>query len=373
MKNIMGLVFANIYDSSLGQLTNKRTQASLPFGGRYRQIDFTLSNMANAGIRHIGIVTQYNYQSLMNHIGSGEEWDLELEEGGLEFITPYSQGINNNFRGKIEAIQGAGRSFLDKAPEEYIVLADASAICAMNLEEVIRAHIDSGRDVTVVVKAGIANANKQLDLAVHVDENGEVDDLAVDYDAPADYLASMGMFVMRRDLLMASAEECMAHNRFRFERDFILQDWTDGKLSVNAFEFHNVALFNESAEEYFRNNLAIIDRNVRHSLFRDDLTIYTKVRDQVPTYYGESCEIDDCIVADGCMLLGKAFNSVLFRRVRISTGAVVRNCVVMSNTEIGIGAQLEYCILDKDVKISAGTKLIGTAEHPVILNRGDTV
>ena len=100
MKNIMGLVFANIYDSSLGQLTNKRTQASLPFGGRYRQIDFTLSNMANAGIRHIGIVTQYNFQSLMNHIGSGEEWDLELEENGLEFITPYSMGVSNNFRGK---------------------------------------------------------------------------------------------------------------------------------------------------------------------------------------------------------------------------------------------------------------------------------
>ena len=370
MKNVMGLVFANIYDSSLGQLTNKRTQASLPFGGRYRQVDFTLSNMANAGIRHIGIVTQYNFQSLMNHIGSGEEWDLELAENGLEFITPYSMGVSNNFRGKLEAIAAAADGYLCKGNEEYILLADAAVICAIDLNKVMDAHLASGKDVTVVFKDGIANGKKQLDLAVRLDKKGEITDMAVDYTAPEDYLASMGMFLMRKDLLIKSAAECVSRNRYRFEREFILQDWADGLLSVNAYTFDDVALFNESTEEYLRNNLAIIDKNVRHSLYRDDLTIYTRVRDQVPVYYGEN---DDCIVADGCKLLGSAFNSVFFRGVQLSTGAVVKNCVVMANTEIGIGAQLEYCILDKDVKINAGVKLIGTPEHPVILNRGDVV
>ena len=373
MKNVMGLVFANIYDSSLGQLTNKRTQASLPYGGRYRQVDFTLSNMANAGIRHIGIVTQYNFQSLMNHVGSGEEWDLELEENGLEFITPYSMGVSNNFRGKLEAIAAANSGYLAKGKEEYIILADAAVICAIDLQEVMDAHIASGKDVTVVVKAGIANGKKQLDLAVRMDKEGEISDMAVDYTAPADYLASMGMFIMRKDLLLHSAEECVSHNRYRFEREFILQDWSEGLLSVGAYEFDNVALFNESTEEYFRNNLAIIDRNVRHGLYRDGLTIYTKVRDQVPCYYGEHSSVDDCIVADGCVLLGSAFNSVLFRGVKLSTGASVKNCVVMANCEIGIGAQLENCILDKDVKISAGVKLIGSEGRPMILNRGETV
>lgn len=373
MKNVMGLVFANIYDSSLGQLTNKRTQASLPYGGRYRQIDFTLSNMSNAGIRHIDIVTQYNYQSLLNHIGTGEEWDLEIEENGLEFITPYAMGMDGTFRGKLEAIAAATKNYLQYTNEEYVILADAAVLCAINLEEVVRAHIASGRDLTVVVKAGIANSKKQLDLAVRLDEEGEISDMAVDYAAPEDFLASMGMFVIRRDLLIERAQECVAHNRYRFEREFVLQEWSDGLLSVGAYEFHNVALFNESTEEYFRNNLALIDKDVRHSLFRDDLTIYTKVRDQVPCYYGESSEIDDCIVADGCVLLGAAKNSVLFRGVKLSTGAQVKNCVIMANSEIGIGAQLEYCILDKDVKINAGVKLIGTMEHPVILNRGDVV
>lgn len=374
MKNVMGLVFANIYDSSLGQLTNKRTQASLPFGGRYRQIDFTLSNMANAGIRHIGIVTQYNYQSLMNHIGSGEEWDLELEEGGLEFITPFSMGVSDTFRGKLEAISAAADSYLERAKEEYVILSDAAVVYTADLEAIVRAHVESGMDVTVVVKSGIANGEKQLDLAVRLDEDGGITDMAVDYAAPEDYLASMGTFVIRKDLLLQAAEECVAHNRYRFEREFILQDWADGKLSVGAFRFDNVALFNESTQEYFKNNLALIDKNVRRDLlYRDGLTIYTKVRDQVPTYYGESSEIDDCMVADGCVLLGAAENSVLFRRVKLSTGAKVKNCVVMANCEIGIGAYLENCILDKDVKISAGVKLIGTAEHPVILNRGDVV
>ena len=373
MKNVMGLVFANIYDSSLGQLTNKRTQASLPYGGRYRQIDFTLSNLSNAGIRHIGIVTQYNFQSLMNHIGSGEEWDLKLEEGGLEFITPYSMGVSNNFRGKLEAIAAASSAYLARSKEEYIILADAAVVCAINLDEVIEAHIASGKDVTVVVKSGIANGRKQLDLAVRLDLEGEIVDMAVDYAAGENYLASMGMFILRKDLLLESAERCVSRNRYRFEREFILQDWNSGLLSVGAYEFHNVALFNESTEEYFRNSLAIIDRDVRHSLYRDGLTIYTRVRDQIPCYYGEHSEIDDCIVADGCVLLGTAINSVLFRGVKLSNGAMVKNCVIMADCEIGIGAQLEYCILDKDVKINAGVKLIGTMEHPVILNRGDVV
>ena len=373
MKNVMGLVFANIYDSSLGQLTNKRTQASLPYGGRYRQIDFTLSNLSNAGIRHIGIVTQYNYQSLMNHIGSGEEWDLELAENGLEFITPFAMGMDGSFRGKLQAIHAASENYLVRAKEEYVVLADAAVLCAIDLAAVVNAHIASGKDVTVVVKPGVANGSKQLDLAVRLDENGEISDMGVDYAAPAEFLASMGMFVLRKDLLLKSAADCVAHNRYRFEREFILQDWAEGLLSVGAYQFDGVALFNESTEEYFRNNLALIDKDIRAGLFRDDLTIYTKVRDQVPVYYGEGSEIDDCIVADGCVLLGSASNSVLFRGVKLSTGASVKNCVVMANTEIGIGAQLEYCILDKDVKINAGVKLIGTLQHPVILNRGDVV
>lgn len=369
--NVMGLVFANIYDSSLGELTNKRTMASLPYGGRYRQIDFTLSNMANAGIRHIGIITKYNYQSLMNHVGSGVEWDLELEENGLEFLTPFSMGHSGAYRGKLDAIHAAS-FYLSIAHEDYVILADADVLCGINLNEVLDAHIASGKDLTVVMKAGICNGQRLVDLAVKVNRKGEITDMAVDYCAPEDYLASMGLFVIKRELLMQAAEECVARNLYRLERDFVLRFWNKKQLSVNAYQFKNIALFNESTAEYFRNNLALIDENIRKGLFREDLPIYTKVRDQVPCFYGENCEIDDCIVADGCMLEGRAEHSVLFRGVKLLEGAHIKNCVVMADTVIGKNAVLENCILDKNVVIGEGVHLTGTPEHPVILKRGES-
>ena len=175
----MGIIFANIYDSSLGELTNKRTMASLPYGGRYRQIDFSLSNMTNSGIRHIGVITKYNYQSLMNHIGSGQEWDLELEEGGLEFLSPYATDHNASYRGKLEALNSA-MSFLKYAKEEYVILVDSGVLCAIDFNELLEHHIASGADVTVCVKTGIANGEKQLDMAVKVDKKNAVTDIAVD-------------------------------------------------------------------------------------------------------------------------------------------------------------------------------------------------
>lgn len=371
--NTMGIIFANIYDSSLGELTNKRTMASLPYGGRYRQIDFSLSNMTNSGIRHIGIITKYNYQSLMNHIGSGQEWDLDLEEGGLEFLTPYATDHNASYRGKLEALSSA-MTFLEIAKEDYIVLVDSGVLCTIDFGELVENHIASGADVTVCVKEGICNGTKQLDMAVKADADGVVTDIAVDYCANEKYLASMGIFVISRKLLMEKVTEAVAHNRYRFERDLVMYGFAEDGMKVNAYRFGGVALFNESTAEYFHNNLALLDRKIRTDLFKKpNRTIYTKVRNEIPSYYGENSEIDDCMVADGCILEGKVEHSILFRGVKLGKGASVKDSILMSDVTIGENAELEYVILDKDVKVSAGTKLRGTYEHPLILKRGETV
>lgn len=370
---IMGIIFANIYDSSLGELTNKRTMASLPYGGRYRQIDFSLSNMTNSGIRHIGIITKYNYQSMMNHIGSGQEWDLDIEEGGLEFLTPYATDHNASYRGKLEALNSAMR-FLRASKEEYVVMADSGVLCAIDFSELVEHHIASGADVTVAVKKGIANGVKQLDMAVKADENNRVTDIAVDYCADESYLASMGIFVIRRDLLMHEVTEAVAHNRYRFERDMVLYGFTNKNLKVSAYQYDDIALFNESTAEYFHNNLALLESKVRCQLFmKPNHKIYTKVRNEIPTYYGINSEIDDCMVADGCMLEGSAVHSVLFRGVKLGKGALVKNSILMSDVTIGDGATLEYVILDKDVIVGPSAKLRGTYEHPLILKRGEVV
>ena len=371
--NTMGIIFANIYDSSLGELTNKRTMASLPYGGRYRQIDFSLSNMTNSGIRHIGIITKYNYQSLMNHIGSGQEWDLDLEEGGLEFLTPYATDHNASYRGKLEALNSA-MSFLKIAKEEYVVLVDSGVLCNIDFRELVANHVASGADVTVCVKQGVCNGVKQLDMAVQADENNRVTDIAVDYCAGGKYLASMGIFVISRKLLMEKVTEAVAHNRYRFERDLVMYGFAETGMKVNAYRFNGVALFNESTAEYFHNNFALLDAKIRRDLFKKpNQTIYTKVRNELPTYYGEESEIDDCMVADGCVLEGKATHSILFRGVKLGKAASVKDSILMSDVSIGEGAELEYVILDKDVSVGAGIKLRGTYEHPLVLKRGESV
>ena len=369
--NAMGIIFAN--DGTIGALTEKRTMASLPFGGRYRQVDFALSNLCAAGVRHVGIITRHSYQSLMNHIGSGEEWGLELEEGGLEFLTPYAMSRTDNYRGKLESLYSA-MGFLEYGKEdEYVFMIDSAILSNIDLNSVLADHIASGKDVTVVTKAGIANGAKQLDLAVKLNEKNEIVDMAVDYVAPADYLASMDIFVLSKKWLVKQVKEHIAHNLYHMDRDLVLGQWQKGELSINVYQFKGKVLYNESVEEYFMNSLALIDPEVRHDLFGYNHTVFTKVRDRVPTFYGEYCQIENCLIADGCMLEGEAADSVLFRNVTLCQGAQVDDCVIMNDTVIGEGAKLKYVILDKDVVVRPGAKLQGTPSNPIIIKRGEIV
>ena len=368
--NAMGLIFTN--DASLGELTNKRTMASLPFGGRYRQVDFALSNLSCAGIKHIGIISRHSYQSLMNHVGDGEEWGLELEEGGLEFLTPFAHSTVGTYRGKLESIHNA-MDFLEVGDdEEYVVMIDSAVLSNIDINKVVEAHIASGKDVTVVTKKGICNGQKKIDLAVAV-ENGEVTEMMVDYNADEKYVASMDIFVIGKKLLMQSVNILVARDKFHMDRDLVMGGWRRGQISVNVYEHEGVALFNESVEEYFNNSLSLIKKDVRADLFGAAHPVYTKVRDRVPTYYGENSEVEDCLVADGCMLDGEVENSILFRQVTVEKDAEIEDCIIMNDTVIGEGAKLKYVILDKNVTVSAGTKLYGTKKAPVYIKRGDSV
>ena len=350
----MGIIFAN--DGTIGSLTEKRTMASLPFGGRYRHVDFALSNLSAAGIRHVGIITRHSYQSLMNHIGSGEEWGMELEEGGLEFLTPYAMSRTDNYRGKLESLYSAMNFLVYGKEDEYVIMIDSAILSNIDLKDVLAAHIASGKPLTVVTKEGIANGSKQLDLALKLDEKGKIADMAVDYVAPADYVASMDIFVLSKKWLAKQVKEHIAHALYHMDRDLVLGLWHNDPNSINVYQFKGLAMYNESVEEYFQNSLALAEKKVR-----------------VPSYYGEECEIDDCIVADGCMLDGKAKNSVLFRQVTLEAGADVENCVIMNDTVVGENSLLKCVILDKDVLVRPGSKLIGTPSNPIIIRRGEVV
>ncbi len=369
--NVTGIIFAN--DNTASALTEKRTMASLPFGGRYRQVDFALSNLACAGVHRIGIVTRHSYQSLMNHVGSGEEWGLEMEEGGLEYLTPYSSSMVSDYRGKLESLYSA-MSFLEYgSDDELLIMIDSAILSNIDLSKVIASHVESGKDITLVTKSGIANGSRLLDLAVKLDKKGEIADMVVDYAAPADYEASMDIFVLNKRWLIEQVKEHIAHNLYHMDRDLVLGQWQKNALTINVYSFDGLAMYNESVEEYFANSLSLTQKAVRQDLFGRNHPVYTKVRDRVPTYYGESCSIENCSVADGCILDGTVRNSVLFRQVTIAPGAEVDSCVIMNDTVVGEGAQLKYVILDKDVVVRPGAQLIGTPTNPIIIGRGGVV
>ena len=368
--NVMGIIFTN--DATMGELTNKRTMASIPFGGRYRQVDWALSNLSCAGVRHVGIISRHSYQSLMNHIGDGEEWGLELEEGGLEFLTPYAQTTVGTYRGKLESVNNA-MDFLTYGDEdELVVMIDSAVLSNIDLNAVIDAHIASGKDVTVVTKAGICNGEKKIDLAIKV-EDGEIKDMAVDYIADPSYLASMDIFVLSKKFLAASVKYLVSRDKFHMDRDLVMGGWQHGKVSVNTYTFEGTAMFNESVEEYFANSMALLKKEVRADLIGGAHPVYTKVRDRVPTYYAEGCEIENCVIADGCILKGEVEDSILFREVSIGKGAEVENCIIFNDSVIGEGAELKYAILDKNVTVTPGAKLYGTKEHPIVIKKGETV
>ena len=368
--NVMGLIFTN--DATMGELTNKRNMASIPFGGRYRQVDWALSNLSCAGVRNIGIISRHSYHSLMNHIGDGEEWGLELEEGGLEFLTPYAQSTVGTYRGKLESMANA-MDFLEYGDDDsLVVMIDSSILSNIDLTKVIEAHVASGKDITVVTKSGICNSKKKIDLALKL-EDGQIKDMAVDYVASSNYVASMDIFVLSKKFLVNSIKYLIARDKFHMDRDLVMGGWRHGKVTVNAYEFEGIAMFNESVEEYFQNSMALIKKEIRNDIFNGKHPIYTKTRDRVPTYYGEDCEVENCLIADGCMLEGEVEDSVLFRQVTVAKDAEVENCIIMNDSVIGEGAELKYVILDKNVTVTPGAKLYGTKKNPIIVKRGETV
>lgn len=368
---MMSVIFANDYEASLGKLTKNRTMASIPYGGRYRQIDFCLSNMANSGINHVGVITRNNYQSLMNHIGSGQEWDLELGEGKLEFLTPYSLGRECSYEGKIDALYAA-KVFLSLGTEDYVLVADSRVICAIDYREALKQHVAKNSDVTVITKKGICDGKKPVDLAVQV-EDGDVKDMVVNAPADSSYQAYLGACIIGRKKLIELVEDANQHGRYHLSKDVILRGYNSGELSVGAYTFEGTALFNTSVVEYFENNLALLNKDVRKDLFHNGNPIYTRVRNEVPAYLGESADIDNCVIGDGCVVNGHAEHSILFRGVKVHQGASVKDCVVLQDAVIEEGAEIQYCILDKTARITKGVKICGTPTHLIVIERGEVV
>ncbi len=369
---MVGIIFSNIYDATMGELTKHRTVASLPFGGRYRQIDFVLSNMVNSGMSSVGIITKYNYQSLMDHLGSCSEWDMNRKNGGVFILPPFGTGVTSIYKGKIEALYGAV-AFLEKVNAEYVVMSDSTVLCNIDYDKVLEQHIASGADVTVIANKEQMDTNEVQDLVLEMDNQGKVTDLAIQCAAGENSYIGMGMYIINRQLLLETIQDSVAHGLYHFERDFLQRKYMKNQINIGVYHFERTVLRNRNITAYFRNNLKLMDDKVRGEIFCENSPIYTKVRDEVPTYYGDDCEVDNCLIADGCKIDGVVEDSIIFRDVTIEKGCHVKNCIIMQGTTVSKGTNLEYVIIDKDVVITENRTLIGADTTPIIINKGEKV
>ena len=362
-QNVLGLIFASINDSAVIDLTKLRTMGSIPYGGRYRTVDFPLSNMVNSGISEVGVITKSNYGSLLDHLGSGREWDLARKKGGLHLLPPFSQAGGGTYQGRLEALRNIW-SFVEHTKAKYVVLANCDVITTIDFSDALAQHQNSEADITVIYAKGLYNRDKSTNGCIlQIDEDNTIKEVLTNPMMSGECNISLDMFIMNTDFLKQIVLEAISKNQKSLIRD-VLQARKD-EFVFKAYE-HKGSFFKiDSLEAYYKANLALLDAKKRDSIFNREAPIYTKVGDNAPVKYGLESNVKNSLVADGCMIEGTVENCVLFRGVKIGKNAVIRNCVLMQDTVVGEGCDLEYVITDKNVTISADKEIKGTNTFPV--------
>lgn len=372
--NAMGIVFSYGLEDNLKELTEKRAIASVPFGGRYRIVDFVLSNLVNSGISNVGIITQSNYQSLLDHLGSGKEWDLSRKRDGLFILPPFARAAPTAnspvaFRGWLEALASVF-TYIRRSKNKYVILTGCEHICNIDIEKVVERHAASGADITCVYRrADITAADSRHSVLYEVDDEGRIMDMlyrpaVINGQANVD----MGIFVMEKSFLETLVSEAAARNNYSLFKDVIQR--RVGDYRIYGYRHDGYAAKVDTVKSYFRATMELLDPTVRADLFTAERPIYTKVRDEVPALYADTAEVSNSLLADGCVIEGSVENSVLFRGVRVESGARVSNSIIMQGSIIQKDVRLNYAIVDKDSVIREGRILMGYESHPVMIEKG---
>ncbi len=371
MKNdMMGIIFAENPEAGMGELTSVRSLAAVPFGGRYRIIDFILSNMVNSSIINVGITTPYNYQSLSDHLGTGKPWDIDRKGNGLFVLPPKEIPEAGEIRGNIDTIIGINH-YITKSSQSYVVVSDCNTLCNINFSDVLKFHLESEADITMIYNDVDKLKPRELSTRILLDtnENNRVTDINVYPMHQKTNHSYMHMFIINKELLLELAGDAFAHNKHYISKDIFLPNLD--KLKIMGYKFDGYCKQIDNIKSFFDTNLELLQKNVRDELFglSSDMPIYTKVKDTVPTKYGVGANVSNSFVADGCLIEGTVKNSVLFRGVHVGKGATVENCIVMQNSEVMDNCLLENVIFDKEVVLRSGKKLVGQDTYPMVIGK----
>ena len=374
-----GLIFSNIHDASIPELTKPRTMASIPFGGRYRLIDFALSNMVNSNITTVGLITHNNYQSLLDHIGTGKDWDLARRSGGIRILPPFiTTGTHGNdvlYNTRLQALVGV-KNFVENCGADHVIISDCNMICNIDFTEVLDNHIANNADITIITKLVNTHELKfPLDKYIRVvdyNDKGEIVDY-IPYDNQSGELhINTNMMIIKRSYLLSLINEADVRGYDSFSRDIIIRNL--GKHRFFAFEYDGYFNYIDSMQKYFFCNMKMLDPSKRNLVFHvKNRPVYTKVRNSAPTRYAETAKVTNSIIADGCVIEGVVENSILFRGVKVGKGTVIKNSILMQNTYTGDDVYLNCVVTDKNVTIKNGKMLSGHETLPFYIGKGTTV
>ncbi|MBQ1205910.1 MAG: glucose-1-phosphate adenylyltransferase subunit GlgD [Clostridia bacterium] len=371
--NAVGIIFSSINEKSVYELTKQRTMASVPFGCRYRLIDFALSNMVNSGVNHVGIVTHYNYQSLMDHIGSGKDWDLARRHGGIKILPPYitafANASNMLYNTRLEALISI-RDFISDCKEEIVVLSDCDSVCNIDLSAMIDKHIETNADITVGVKSSyLSQDNERSQTVVRSDESGRVLEVS-EYTGLKNGFedVSVRIMVIGRKYLEELITDAVARGYTSFTKDILVRNCKF--LNVRTYKLDGYFATIRSLSDYFRCSMDLLDPEIRNSLFAvRNRPVFTKVRNSAPTSYVTGAIVRNSLIADGCVIEGTVENSILFRGVKVGKNTHIKNSIIMQDTITGENVYLNCVITDKNVVIRDGRVLSGHETKPFFIDK----
>lgn len=375
--NVLGILFPNSYDSLVPDLASERLMASIPFACRYRLVDFILSSMVNCGIDNISVIVRNNYHSLMDHLGSGREWDLTRKKGGLNLVPPFAQKNVKVYTGRVEALANI-LDFLKEQKEKYVIMSDTNLAVNFDFNALIEAHIASGADVTAAYteeklpKSAIEAPHTSKDMYYTLRLSGDrVKEIRISSKETRKVNYSMNIYILDRELLIDLISTAFVRGQTYFERDILAQQLD--KLNVRAFRYDGYVARICDMKSYFDENMKMLDDTNVDALFAAGSPIYTKIRDDNPSRYINGAKASNIMAADGCVIEGEVENSILFRGVKIGRGAKVKNCVLMQGTVIEAGASVDYVVTDKNVTVTSGKELKGTDSFPVYVAKSQKV
>ena len=379
MATANGIIFSNIHDKSVPELTRKRTMASIPFGCKYRLVDFALSNMVNSGITNVSVITQNNYQSLIDHIGSGKDWDVARRSGGIKILTPYITSFanmtNTLYNSRLEALMSINYS-LSRFTSDVIVFSDCDVICNIDLNDMINDHIKNGADITFAVKrVELTEEEASKNIILTSDDNGAVTEM---YSYPKSGISGyrdidLNIFVASTRYIQSVVNDAIAHGYTSFKRDIISSNIN--KCVFRTYRYDGYFANITSLQTFFAHNMELLDNpKIRDGLFGlKNRPIYTKVRNSAPSKYGEGCSVKNSLIADGCVIEGNVENSILFRGVKIGHNTTVKNSILFQDTVTGDNVFLNCVIADKNAVIRDERILSGHESLPFFIEKGKMI